>query len=169
MSMKISRDYSQYKANNAEQIKSEQRQIMEAQKHKESLSKKHIAQDEYVSRERSATESIGLYRMGEDENGNPRVFFDAPEKFSGTGGKGEPKTGSDLPEKSAKTCTTNTDKVDREIEKLKEKKQQLEQQIRLALGNEEKVRELEKKLVQIEGELSQKDNDTYRRQNAEIS
>lgn len=31
------------------------------------------------------------------------------------------------------------------------------------------MKELEKKLAQIEEELSQKDNDTYRRQNAVIS
>ena len=55
------------------------------------------------------------------------------------------------------------------IEKLKEDKKQLEQQIKVAAGDEEKMKELEKKLAQIEGELSQKDNDTYRRQNAVIS
>lgn len=63
----------------------------------------------------------------------------------------------------------NTDNVDREIEKLKEEKEQLEQQIKAAAGDKEKVKVLEKKLAQIEGELSQKDNDTYRRKNAVIS
>ncbi len=62
----------------------------------------------------------------------------------------------------------STDKVDREIKKLKEQRQQLKQQITVASGDEEKVKELEKKLSRIEGELSQKDNDTYRRQNAVI-
>ena len=57
----------------------------------------------------------------------------------------------------------------REIEKLKEEKEQLEQQIKAAAGDKEKVKVLEKKLAQIEGELSQKDNDTYRRKNAVIS
>lgn len=38
-----------------------------------------------------------------------------------------------------------------------------------ATGDKEKVKVLEKKLAQIEGQLSQKDNDTYRRQNAVIS
>ena len=59
--------------------------------------------------------------------------------------------------------------MDREIRKLKEKKQQLQQQIRSASGEEEKVRELERKLAQVESELSRKDNDTYRRQNASVS
>lgn len=61
-------------------------------------------------------------------------------------------------------CTTNTDKVDREIKKLKEEKKQLEQQIKMAAGNPQKIMELKKKLSMIEQELSQKDNDTYRRQ-----
>ena len=54
-------------------------------------------------------------------------------------------------------------------EKLKEEKKQLEQQIKAAAGDKEKVKVLEKKLAQIEGKLSQKDNDTYRRKNAVIS
>lgn len=73
------------------------------------------------------------------------------------------------PKENAKKCTTNTDQVDREIKRLKEQKQQLEQQIKAAFGDEKRVKELEKKLSRIEGELSQKDNDTYRRQNAVIS
>lgn len=47
---------------------------------------------------------------------------------------------------------------------MKEQKQQLEQQIKAASDDEEKRRELEKKLSKTESELSQKDNDTYRRQ-----
>lgn len=105
--------------------------------------------DEYVSSEESGSKPSGLYRLGQDESGNPKVLYDDPKK--------------------AKECTTNTDRVDREIEKLKEEKKQLEQQISAAAGDEKKARELEKKLAQVEGELSQKDNDTYRRQNAEIS
>lgn len=63
-------------------------------------------------------------------------------------------------------CTVNTDKVDREIQKLKEEKKQILQQIKAANGDEKKIREWEKKLTQIEAEIKQKDNDTYRRQNA---
>ena len=72
-------------------------------------------------------------------------------------------------DKKSEECTTNTDKVDREIEALKQKKERLEQQIRSASGNENKIKELEKKLSAIENELKQKDNDTYRRQNAVVS
>lgn len=63
-------------------------------------------------------------------------------------------------------CTTNTDQVDREIQQLREKKRQLEQQLERAVGDEKRCRELEKQLAQINAELGRKDNDTYRRQHA---
>ncbi len=66
--------------------------------------------------------------------------------------------------KQEKICAGNTDKVDQEIRKLKEKKQELEWQIKSAFGDEKKTRELEKKLAQTDQELNRKDNDTYRRQ-----
>ena len=143
--------------------------------------------DEYISSEKSGQKPTGLYRVGQDENGNRKIFFDdpkadhkkavhaeeglKPEESSsreGEDGKG-PKASGDSQGKPAEKCVTNTDKVDREIKKLKEKKQQLEQQIQSASGDEKKIRELEKKLAQVENELSQKDNDTYRRQNASVS
>ena len=61
----------------------------------------------------------------------------------------------------------DTDKVDREIEKLKEKKARLEQEIRTAEDDQKK--RLEQELRQVEAELAQKDNDNYRRQNAVVS
>lgn len=87
--------------------------------------------------------------------------------MEGEDGK-EPKVSGDSQGKPEEKCVANSDKVDREIKKLKEKKQQLEQQIRSASGDEKKIRELEKKLAQVENELSQKDNDTYRRQNTSV-
>ncbi len=132
-----------------------------------------VPRDEYISSGKSGSRPSGLYRMGQDENGNPKVLYEDPKKSGGADRKeqpkvtGQPKAGTDSPEDAAEECTTNTDQVDREIKKLKEQKQQLEQQIKAASGDEEKVKELEKKLFRIEGELSQKDNDTYRRQNAE--
>ncbi len=114
-------------------------------------------QDEYISSEKSEKKPTGLYRVEQDENGKRKIFYD------------NPKVSGDSQGKPAEKCVANTDKVDREIKKLKEEKQQLEQQIRSALGDEKKIRELEKKLAQVENELSQKDNDTYRRQNASVS
>lgn len=94
--------------------------------------------------------SIGLYKPSEDENGNPCIDYDSPED----NGKSE-------------KCTANTDKVDREIKKLKEKAAQLRQQIRSA--SEDKRKELEDLLKMVEAELSQKDNDSYRRENTVFS
>ncbi len=128
-----------------------------------------VPKDEYISSGKSGSRPSGLYRMGQDEKGNPKVLYDDPKKSGGADGKGQPRVGADSPENDAEECTTNTDKVDREIKKLREQKQQLEQQIKAASADEEKVKELEKKLSRIEGELNQKDNDTYRRQNAVIS
>lgn len=65
----------------------------------------------------------------------------------------------------AESCTVNTDQVDREIEKLKRMKTELEQQIN-AETDTAKRETLEKKLAQVELELRQKDNDAYRRQHA---
>lgn len=104
-----------------------------------------VPHDEYVSSEKE--EPVGLYKVVPDENGNPKIKFD----------------------KKTEQCTTNTDAVDREIKKLREKKEQLEQQIKAASDDPEKTRELERKLADVEMELNQKDNDAYRRQHAVVS
>lgn len=70
-------------------------------------------------------------------------------------------------EKSDKT-TTNTDKVDDEIKQLKNRKEKLEAQIKKEYSPERR-REYEKELKEIEKELSVKDTDYYRRQNATVS
>ena len=62
----------------------------------------------------------------------------------------------------------NSDKVDREIEKLKKKQQELERQLS-AETDETKIKDLERQLAQVERELKQKDNDTYRRQHAVLT
>ncbi len=106
------------------------------------------APDEYIPEDKSAHEPIGLYRVGY-EDGVPKIEFDDPE---------------------AKTeqTTTDTDKVDREIEQLKRKQEQLAQKAQRET-NPQRKEQLERELSQVEQELSQKDNDTYRRQHAEIS
>ena len=150
-------------------------------------------QDEYISSEKLRQKPTGLYRVGQDEDGNRKIFFDAPKAVHVNGKDDRPKEGEDGKEpkesgdsqgKPAEKCVTDTDKVDRETGKLKEKKQQLKQQLRSVSGDEtpcgypsvssgnnkeNKIRELEKKLAQVENELRRKDNDTYRRQNASIS
>ena len=82
----------------------------------------------------------------------PAEEMPAPEKEKISGEKPE-------------TTTINTDQVDREIERLKQKKQALEQQLRTA-QNEQQREALERELQMIESALSFKDNDTYRKQNA---
>jgi len=122
-----------------------------------------IPKDEYISSEKSGEKPGGLYRIGRNDEGNPKVIYDAPDKVKKNAQSAEE------PEKTAEETTTNTDKVDREIKQLKEEKKQLELQLKAAADDAEKTKELEQKIAQIENELSQKDNDTYRRQNAVIS
>lgn len=171
MSMEISGKYSQYKADYAERLKAEQEKTKETekeQKDEKASDKIPVPHDEYLSSEKSDVKPSGLYRLGQDEGGKKKVFFDAPKKSGNADGNEQPKVKSDNPEEPAKECTTNTDKVDREIEKLKDEKQQLERQIQSTVGDEKKIKELKQKLAQIENELRQKDNDAYRRQNASV-
>ena len=134
--------------------------------------------DEYVPEE--PQEPSGRYWMGRDEDGQPKLYFDdleraadaprqpedAPEaeepKQAGQGAKG-PEGKKDKDE----VWEGNTDKVDREIEKLKKKQQELEQRLGTETG-EAKIKELERQLAQVEQELKQKDNETYRRQHTTV-
>lgn len=108
----------------------------------------------------------GIYRPGKDADGNPKIDYIDPKKDVSPGAKAGDEVSSSDPKKSEST-TTDTDKVDREIEKLKEKKARLEQEIRTAEDDQKK--RLEQELRQVEAELAQKDNDNYRRQNAVVS
>ncbi|MDE7324630.1 MAG: hypothetical protein K2N73_18315 [Lachnospiraceae bacterium] len=181
MAMEINGSYSNVQTSYLEKLKEEQPldktsragEIKEGQKEE-----KAPAHDEYISSEKSGANPTGLYWLGEDENGNRKIFFDDPKKSNPADAKepsdkktdnaedsDTPKVKADEPKKVEEKCTGDTGKVDREIEKLKEKKKQLEQQIQSAAGDEKKVQELERKLAQVENELSQKDNETYRRNN----
>ena len=104
--------------------------------------------DTYVPEDKSVKQSAGIYRLSHDEDGAPQIEFDRPEE--------------------AEETTTNTDAVDREIQALNKKREQLEQQLSAAADPAEAER-LEQQLAQTESELRRKDNDAYRRQNAVIS
>lgn len=173
MEMRISGNYDNVQADYAERAKEKQASEMtkEAKKTERETAPKTLPEpkDEYISSEKSGKEPAGLYRLGQDGNGSRKIFFDDPNRSDRTEGKEKPKADVSRPGSPSEKCVTDTDRVDKEIEKLKEKKQQLEQQIRSASGDEKKVRELEKELAQVESELSQKDNDTYRWQNAFVS
>lgn len=168
MSMEISSNYKDYKNEYLERAQTEQDKVKRTSQEQRAEDKREgvpILKDEYISSEKSGSKPSGLYRLWQDENGAPKVMYDDPKRAA----KAKDVQPKEEPAKKAEKCTTNTDNVDREIEKLKEEKKQLEQQIKAAAGDKEKVKVLEKKLAQIEGQLSQKDNDTYRRQNAVIS
>jgi len=138
------------------------------------------ARDEYIPEEKQ--EPSGRYWLGKDEDGRPKVYFDDPERAADASGKQDEIPDADNPERGrradgtekkepankAESCTGNTDKVDREIEKLKKEKEELESRINCET-DDTKIRELEKKLAQVERALRQKDNDAYRRQHATFS
>ena len=119
--------------------------------------------DEYLPQDKEAGESAGIYMPSVDGDGNRKIDFDDPEKESK-----KPEGPEEDPEEKAEEVTCNTDKVDREIEKLKRKKARLKQQIE-GEPDGEKKEDLERELEQVEAELKQKDNDTYRMQHAEFS
>lgn len=107
--------------------------------------------NKYISSEKSGQKPTGLYRVGQDENGNRKIFFDDPKAGHANGKEDRseesedskaPKAGRDSQGKPVEKCVTNTDKVEREIKKLNKKKQQLEQQIQSASGDEKKIREM---------------------------
>lgn len=108
--------------------------------------------DTYVPEDKTLHESIGIYRVVE-QGGTPKIEFDGPK------GKEE---------ETSNVTTTNTDDVDREIERLKEKQEQLARELERE-SDPQRKEQLERELSQVEQELTQKDNDTYRRQHAVIS
>jgi len=138
------------------------------------------ARDKYIPEEKQ--EPSGRYWLGKDGDGQPKVYFDDPERAADAPEKQDElpdaddpdqNRGTDGPEKKAsggkaESCTCNTDKVDREIEKLKKKREELERQINSETDGI-KIKKLEEKLAQVERELRQKDNDAYRRQHAAFS
>ena len=129
------------------------------------------AMDEYVPEEKR--EPTGLYWPGRDREGRPKIYFDGPEQEAPRTAAAGPEQDREAegPEGSggkAERCTADTGRADREIERLKKQKQELEQQ----LGREtdaEKVRDLERRLAQVERELRRKDSDAYRRQHTTFS
>ena len=152
MSMEISSNYKDYKNEYLDRVQTGQDKVKESSQDQRGEDKNEgipVPKDEYISSEKSGSKPSGLYRLGQDENGNPKVMYDDPKRVA----KAKDVQPKEEPAKKAEKCTTNTDNVDREIEKLKEEKKQLEQQIKAAAGDKEKVKVLEKKLAQIEGEL----------------
>ena len=129
------------------------------------------ARDEYTPEE--ARTPCGLYWMGRDEDGSPRIFFDDPAPKAAPLPEDKSAPAPEGPEQPAsgrgeEKCTCDTGKVDREIRQLKKRREQLESRLRTET-DETRARELERQLAQVDRELAQKDNDTYRRQRADFS
>lgn len=103
--------------------------------------------DQYVPEDKSGLEHSGFYEPVSGEDG-PGLRFDAPDD-------------------GAEQTTTNTDRVDRELEKLRAEQEKLSGQLRTA--SPEDAEKLQKRLSRLENELRQKDNDAYRRAHAVIS
>jgi len=134
--------------------------------------------DEYVPEE--PQEPSGRYWMGRDEDGQPKIYFDDPERAANVPKQPEDTPESEEPDPAGQGAKGpegekdkdevwegNSDKVDREIEKLKKKQQELEQRLNTET-DEAKIKDLERQLAQVERELKQKDNDTYRRQHTTV-
>lgn len=119
--------------------------------------------DEYVKNDKEAS-SAGIYNVEKDENGNPLITFDSPDKPSQES-PDTAKAPSEDEKPEIMKCTVSTDKVDAEIKKLTEQRQSIQQQLKQAENPEEKAA-LQKQLTNIETELRAKDNDAYRKQNA---
>ena len=135
--------------------------------------------DEYVPEE--PQEPSGRYWMGKDEDGQPKIYFDDPERAADArkAPEGTPEAGGPDPtgqgakgpegkKDKGEVWECDTDKVDREIEKLKKKQQELERRLNTET-DEAKIEDLERQLAQVERELKQKDNDTYRRQHTTVT
>ena len=116
--------------------------------------------DEYLPEE--PQEPSGRYWLGRDEDGQPKIYFDSPERTPEA-----PKQPESAPEADA-LCTSNTDAVDRTIEQLKRKQEELSQRLNTET-DEARRKDLERQLAQVEQELKQKDNETYRRQHTQFS
>ena len=154
-----------------------------ARKAEEEKARKPVM-DEYVPEEKQ--EPSGRYWLGRDEEGRPKVCFDDPEAEGPKRAADGPKRPEDAPEaeepnqadQGAKgpegkkdkdeVWECDTDKVDREIEKLKKKQQELEQRPNTET-DEAKIKDLERQLAQVNRELSRKDNDTYRKNHATVT
>ena len=121
--------------------------------------------DEYIPEEKQ--EPSGRYWLGKDEDGKPKIYFDDPERAD-DGPSDAPSPAKRAAGDKAERCTGSTDQVDREIERLRRRKETLEQEIR-SQADDAKIKELERKLAQVERELAQKDNDAYRRQHTVFS
>ena len=111
MSMEISGNYKDYKNEYLERAQTEQDKVKRTSQEQRAEDKSEgvpIPKDEYISSEKSGSKPSGLYRLGQDENGNPKVMYDDPKRAA----KAKDVQPKEEPAKKAEKCTTNTDNVD---------------------------------------------------------
>lgn len=77
----------------------------------------------------------------------------------------EPARDEYVPREKRELCAVDTGKVDREIQRLKMKRQELEQRLSTEPDGA-RSRELERQLAQVERALGEKDNDAYRKRHS---
>lgn len=130
----------------------------------EQSSRFYQAPDEYSHQE--PEEASGRYWLEPSEDG-PQLKYSAPEEAEPKA-SAAPKAPKDEPEKETSNVTTmDTGDVDREIEQLRKKVEDLKAQADKAEGPE--AEKLERQLRQAQSELQKKDNDSYRRSHAKVS
>lgn len=74
MSMEISSNYKDYKNEYLDRVQTGQDKVKEASQDQRGEDKNEgipVPKDEYISSEKSGSKPSGLYRLGQDENGNP--------------------------------------------------------------------------------------------------
>lgn len=151
-------------------VSSEEKIAVDKKERAKEPAEKLYGKDEYIPSEKD--EPIGLYAVSQDDEGNPKIDYDEPKGSEENGKKadGKPENSEDSKKsdkKKSESCTGNTDKVDREIERLKKRLKELSQRVNSAEGRERE--RIEKQIKSVESELAQKDNDTYRRQHTVFS
>ena len=124
MAMQINGNYAQSKTDYAERVR-EKQAALKAEKAKEAKETKEAAeekgsgklsepQDVYISSEKSGKEPVGLYRIGQDENGGRKIFFEDPDKAD------RAASGDDTP---------SGNKGEKKIQELEKKLAQVEQEL----------------------------------------
>ena len=120
MSVKIHGDYNNYKMEFLEVQKSKEERDINSQKEED------IAVS--YSKEQAGEEFNGLYQLTNDENGKGKILYHNSNKKNEMlkeKDRGQQKVKDPSSNNESEECTTSTDKVDREIQKLKEKQKQL--------------------------------------------
>ena len=118
----------------------------------------------------SAIQNSGIYQAPEARSAQPAPAAPPAEEAPSRDDRIVPEERAFdryEPEDKSETTTCDTGKVDRELENLRKRQEELTQQLRAAAP--EQAEELQRQLDQVNRELAQKDNDAYRRQHAVFS